>query len=76
MDDEDAPQATPITPVHEILHGLFGLLFGEAVEINVILHRQFAPLQPLHKLSAESFDGSLDVFVAESNVQQIGRAHV
>jgi len=75
VDDEDAPQAASMTPVHEIPHSFFGFLFGEAVEIKMILHRHLTPFEPFHELSAESLDGSLGVFIAERDVQLHGAFH-
>lgn len=75
MDDEDAPQTASITSIHEIPYSVFGFLLGKAVEIDVILHRHFTTLQPFHEFSAESLDGPLDVFVAESDVHLHGALH-
>ena len=75
MDDEHAPQTASVASVHEILYRCFSLLFGEAVEINMILHRYLPSFQPSHQFSAEAFDGSLDVFIAERDVQLHGALH-
>ena len=68
MYDEDASQSASMALQQKIADFFFCRLFGQTVEIHIILDREKAAFQLFHQFPAESGDTALDVFIGKGDV--------